>query len=81
MRFTPLNIASACLVAWFVMENRNDEKALFTWGAFIALMLLLTVVDILFRVLLKDNKKMWLLQLGFLVVVCVASLIIKITFR
>ncbi|CAM3785660.1 hypothetical protein [Sphingobacterium prati] len=80
MRFTPLNIASACLVAWFVMENPNDEKALFTWGAFIALMLLLTIVDILFRVLLKDNKRMWMLQLVFLVVVCVVSLIVKVTF-
>ncbi|MDF2478414.1 MAG: hypothetical protein K0S24_3897 [Sphingobacterium sp.] len=80
MRFTPLNIASACLVAWFVMENPNDEKALFTWGAFIALMLLLTIVDILFRVLLKDNKRMWMLQLVFLIVVCVASLIVKVTF-
>ncbi|MDR3009202.1 MAG: hypothetical protein LBV59_14795 [Sphingobacterium sp.] len=80
MRFTPLNIASACLVAWFVMENPNDEKALFTWGAFILLLLILTVVDIVFRVFVKQNKKMWLLQLAFLVVVCVTSLIVKVTF-
>ncbi|WP_312337507.1 hypothetical protein [Sphingobacterium sp.] len=80
MRFTPLNIASACLVAWFVMENPNDEKALFTWGAFILLLLILTVVDIAFRIFVKQNKKMWLLQLVFLVVVCVTSLIVKVTF-
>jgi hypothetical protein len=80
VRFTPLNIASACLVAWFVMENPNDEKALFTWGAFILLLLILTVVDIVFRVFVKQNKKMWLLQLAFLVVVCVTSLIVKVTF-
>lgn len=80
MRFTPLNIASACLVAWFVMENPNDGKTLFTWGAFIALMVLLTVVDILFRVLVKENKKMWMLQLVFLLLVCVASLIVKVAF-
>jgi len=80
VRFTPLNIASACLVAWFVMENPNDEKALFTWGAFILLLLILTVVDIAFRVFVKQNKKMWLLQLAFLVVVCVTSLIVKVAF-
>ena len=80
MRFTPLNIASACLVAWFVMENPNDEKAVFTWGAFILLLLILTVVDIAFRVFVKQNKKMWLLQLAFLVVVCVTSLIVKVAF-
>lgn len=80
MRFTPLNIASACLVAWFVMENPNDEKALFNWGAFILLLLILTVVDIAFRIFVKQNKKMWLLQLAFLVVVCVTSLIVKVTF-
>ncbi|WP_312194338.1 hypothetical protein [Sphingobacterium multivorum] len=80
MRFTPLNIASACLVAWFVMENPNDEKALFTWGAFILLLLILTVIDIVFRVFVKANKKMWLLQLAFLIVVCVTSLIVKVTF-
>ncbi|MDQ1152239.1 hypothetical protein [Sphingobacterium zeae] len=80
MRFTPLNIASACLVAWFVMENPDDEKALFTWGAFILLLLILTVIDIAFRVFVKQNKKMWLLQSAFLVVVCVTSLIVKVTF-
>jgi hypothetical protein len=80
VRFTPLNIASACLVAWFVMENPNDEKALFNWGAFILLLLILTVVDIAFRIFVKQNKKMWLLQLAFLVVVCVTSLIVKVTF-
>jgi len=80
VRFTPLNIASACLVAWFVMENPNDEKALFTWGAFILLLLILTVIDIVFRVFVKANKKMWLLQLAFLIVVCVTSLIVKVTF-
>jgi len=80
VRFTPLNIASACLVAWFVMENPNDEKALFTWGAFILLLLILTVVDIAFRVFVKQNKKMWLFQLAFLVVVCVTSLIVKVAF-
>jgi len=80
VRFTPLNIASACLVAWFVMENPNDEKAVFTWGAFILLLLILTVVDIAFRVFVKQNKKMWLLQLAFLVVVCVTSLIVKVSF-
>jgi hypothetical protein len=77
MRFTPLNIASACLVAWFVMENADDEKALFTWGAFILLLVLLIAVDIAFRVLIKDNKKMWILQLAFLVLVSLTSLIVK----
>ncbi|MGB3066729.1 hypothetical protein [Sphingobacterium thalpophilum] len=80
MRFTPLNIASACLVAWFVMENRDDEKALFTWGAFLVLLVLLLAVDILFRVLIKDNKKMWILQLAFLVLTSIACLIVKATF-
>lgn len=80
MRFTPLNIASACLVAWFVMENRDDEKALFTWGAFVVLLVLLLAVDILFRVLIKDNKKMWMLQLAFLVLASIACLIVKATF-
>jgi len=80
VRFTPLNIASASLVAWFVMENSADEKALFTWGAFILLLLIFTLVDIAFRVFVKQNKKMWLLQLAFLVVVCVTSLIVKVTF-
>jgi len=44
------------------------------------LLLILTVVDIAFRVFVKQNKKMWLLQLAFLVVVCVTSLIVKVAF-
>lgn len=81
MRLTPLNIASACVVAWFVMENPHDEKALFTWGAFIVFILLLIVLDIVFRLFIKDNRKMWILQVGFLVLVCVISLIIKVAFK
>jgi len=80
MRFTPLNIASACLVAWFVIEDPRDEKVLFNWGAFILLMLVLIGIDIAFRILIKQNKKMWLLQLGFLVVVCITSLLLKVIF-
>ncbi|MEZ0450182.1 hypothetical protein ABTW24_01060 [Sphingobacterium thalpophilum] len=62
------------------MENRDDEKALFTWGAFLVLLVLLLTVDILFRVLIKDNKKMWMLQLAFLFLASIACLIVKATF-
>ncbi|KKX52283.1 hypothetical protein L950_0200855 [Sphingobacterium sp. IITKGP-BTPF85] len=46
--------------------------------ALLILMVVLLLVDIFFRIIVKQNKKLWLYELGFIVVVAILTLIIKI---
>ncbi|MCW2261233.1 MULTISPECIES: hypothetical protein [Sphingobacterium] len=78
MRLTPINIVSACLLAWYFVEDMSDTKPLLSMTALSILMVVLLLVDIFFRIIVKQNKKLWLYELGFIVVVAILTLIIKI---
>jgi len=78
MKLTPLNITLACVLVWRISEITTDDKPLFTWIWLLVLTIMLILVDILFRVWIKDNRRLWILQLGFLIVVAVVTVLIKI---
>ncbi|CDS93626.1 MULTISPECIES: hypothetical protein [Sphingobacterium] len=79
MRLTPINIVSACLIAWYFVEDMADGNPLLTITALISLLVVLLFVDIFFRVIVKQDKKLWLYELFFIVAVAILTLIIKIT--
>lgn len=79
MRFTPINIAMACLLTWFITEWGNGEQALFTVSWLVVWLIVMTLVDIVFRVILKESKKLWLVELGFLLTVALVTFIIKLS--
>ncbi|MEN5196378.1 MULTISPECIES: hypothetical protein [Sphingobacterium] len=79
MRLTPINIVSACLIAWYFVEDMADGNPLLTITALISLLVVLLFVDIFFRVIVKQDNKLWLYELFFIVAVAILTLIIKIT--
>lgn len=79
MRLTPINIVSACLIAWYFVEDMADGNPLLTITALVSLLVVLLFVDIFFRVIVKQDKKLWLYELFFIVAVAILTLIIKIT--
>jgi hypothetical protein len=79
VRLTPINIVSACLIAWYFVEDMADGNPLLTITALISLLVVLLFVDIFFRVIVKQDKKLWLYELFFIVAVAILTLIIKIT--
>ncbi|MDH5827968.1 hypothetical protein ACFX5U_02305 [Sphingobacterium sp. SG20118] len=79
MRLTPINIVSACLVAWYIVEDMGDNNPLLSTTALVILLVVLLLVDVFFRVFIKQDRKLWLYELGFVVVVAILTLLIKIT--
>lgn len=80
MKLTPLNIALACIIVWVMSEYMSDQEPLFSWGWVLLLSLVFIFVDILFRIWFKNMQRLWMVELGFLLVVGILSILIKAQF-
>ncbi|MCL7988972.1 hypothetical protein M8998_13560 [Sphingobacterium sp. lm-10] len=78
MRLSPLNIVLACILVWAISEMGEEGKALFSWGWLILLVIVVLVVDILFRLWARDTQKLWWMQIAFIVSTAVCAVLIKI---
>ncbi len=78
MKFTPLNIALACILIWFISEWNLEGAQLFSLGWLIVLIVLLALLDLGFRIIFKDVKRLWLVQCGFLCVVSLLVIVLKL---
>ncbi|TJZ61222.1 hypothetical protein FAZ15_08455 [Sphingobacterium olei] len=78
MKLTPLNITLACILVWFISEMNADTEMLFSWGWLITLIAVLLLVDVFFRLVIKDLQRIWFLQIGFILVVGIVMVILKI---
>lgn len=78
-RITPLNLTSAVLLVilgYSIFEEETNDLSGSVW--LLAGVLVLSIVsDILFRGLLKNLKRIWLIELLFISLVVVLMLIIK----
>ncbi|NQD72713.1 hypothetical protein HP439_18475 [Sphingobacterium shayense] len=77
MKITPINITLACALTWIISEWSNEQFD-FSWWFVSFLIVFLVVVDIIFRMMFKQTQKLWMAEIGFIVVTCVLLLIIKI---
>ncbi|UIR55165.1 hypothetical protein LZQ00_12885 [Sphingobacterium sp. SRCM116780] len=66
-------------MAWYFVEDISDQTPLLSFFGLLILMVVLLLVDIFFRIIVKQDKKLWLYELGFMIVVALLILIIKIT--
>ena len=80
MKLTPLNIVIACFLAWCVSEWGNDELVI-SWWKLTLFGLAILISDLLLRITIKDIKKLWAAQIGFILVASILILIIRIVFR
>ena len=84
LRITPLNIVAALAVAFFIVsffkknsfDYRNDFSALYQ-GILGALIVVCFIIDLIFRFILKNLKKVWLIELFFIAFTVIMFLIIK----
>ncbi|MCY4778162.1 hypothetical protein ORI89_00755 [Sphingobacterium sp. UT-1RO-CII-1] len=79
MKLTPLNIVIACFLTWCVSEWGNDDLVL-SWWKLALFSLALLISDILLRITIKDVKKLWAAQIGFVLVASILILIIRVVF-
>lgn len=78
MKLTPLNIALAVILVWLLSEWKMDQEMIFSIGWLVLLLLVVSLVDLGFRLIFKDLKKIWFLQIGFILIVGIVMIILKI---
>lgn len=78
MKLTPLNITLAVIVVWLLSEWKTDQEMIFSWGWLITLLVVISLVDVGFRLVFKNLKKIWFLQIGFILIVGILMIIMKI---
>ncbi len=80
MKLTPLNIALASVLVWTLSENKETDEPLFSWYWLLLLVVVLALVDLLFRMWFKNLKRLWIVQCVFLVLVGIIVVLIKLQF-
>lgn len=72
-KITPLNIVVAILVVWAVsgLIDGSLFSSQLVWIGLLAVIII--VVDIMFRMTLKAPRRLWLIQLLFLVLTAVVA--------
>lgn len=78
MKLTPLNITLACVLVWVISELNLDTEMTFSWSWLIALCVILSLVDLGFRMIFKDLKKLWFTQIAFILVVGMLMVLIRV---
>ncbi|MGJ1266882.1 hypothetical protein ACR78G_06810 [Sphingobacterium spiritivorum] len=78
LKLTPLNITLACILVWFFSELGHPETAMISIPWLGVLVVVLAVVDLLFRVWIKDLKRVWMFEIGFILVVGLVTVLIRI---
>lgn len=82
-RITPLNIVMAMAIVGFILmiiDHTPREAAAFgllTKLLLGALVLICFVADLIFRFALKQLKRVWIIELAFIVIACLFFLILK----
>lgn len=74
-RLTPLNFVSAALMVWLVYPFIFSKESSASFTMMILLILVCSVSDILFRTFLRDLKRIWIVEMLF-VIFAVAVLLI-----
>ena len=77
MKLTPLNIVLACVITWIISEW-GSEQLLLPWWQVALFIGAILFADILFRVFVKDIKKLWILEIGFVLVSGILAIGLKI---
>lgn len=69
MRITPINVVLAALLTWVVWQIIDDKLLLSRILWLLLLFIVLVVADQIFRVLIKNISKIWLIEGVFIVLV------------
>ena len=77
MKLSPLNIAQACLLVWYIDEWGKDQALIPMWQLALFLVLLL-LVDLVFRYYIKATRNLWMSEIGFILLTGILVVLLKI---
>lgn len=78
MKLTPLNITLAVILVWVISEWQSDQERILSLGWLMLLVVVLSLVDLALRLVFKDIKKVWFLQIAFILIVGMLMIILKL---
>jgi len=78
LRVTPLNIASALVLAALLWQVMDRAVGMGTIGWFLLLLLILVVADQIFRLMLRSLKRVWIAEGIFLVFVVLGLWLLRL---
>ena len=78
LRITPLNIASAGLLAALLWQVMDGDAGLATIGWILLLLLVMVAADQFFRLMLRNLKRVWIAEGVFVVFVMLAIWMLKL---
>ncbi len=78
LRITPLNIASALVLAGLVWQAMDHAADIRTIGWFFLLLLVMVIADQLFRLMLRNLKRIWIAEGAFLVFVALGVWLVRL---
>ena len=78
LRVTPLNIASALVLAGLLWQIIGNAAGMGTIGWFFLLLLVMVIADQFFRLMLRNLKRVWIAEGIFLVFVVLAVWLLKL---
>ncbi|MFD1768487.1 hypothetical protein [Sphingobacterium suaedae] len=77
MKLTPLNIVLACFLTWMISEWGNDQLHM-SWWWVVIFVIVVVLTDVLFRSFVKDVKKLWYAQMGFILMTSIVVVFLRI---
>ncbi|HWK99634.1 MAG TPA: hypothetical protein VNQ55_06795 [Parapedobacter sp.] len=78
LRVTPLNIASALVLAALLWQVMDHALGMGTIGWFLLLLLVMVVADQIFRLMLRSLKRVWIAEAVFLVFVVLGLWLLRL---
>lgn len=78
LRVTPLNIASALVLAGLLWQIVDNTVGMGTIGWFFLLLLVMVITDQFFRLMLRNLKRVWIVESIFLVFMVLVIWILKL---
>lgn len=80
MRITPLNIVAAVLLVMAAIPflgNSERSGGTVSFYYYMLLVVLCVISDLLFRTLLRNVKRIWIVELSFIIFVAVLLVLLK----
>ena len=78
LRVTPLNIVSALVLAGLLWQVMDNAVGMGTIGWFLLLLLVLVAADQVFRLMLRNLKRVWIAEGLFVVFVGLVMWVLKL---
>ncbi|GAA4516609.1 hypothetical protein [Sphingobacterium thermophilum] len=78
MKLTPLNITLAVVLLWVISEWQSGQEMLVSWGWLVVWIIVISLIDLGFRLVFEDLSRLWIMQVVFMLLVGILIILLKL---